>query len=81
MFLLIGIPEPFINITEYVYTVEGKIDPNTVALTLDDFPSSTLPYDTEGYPVAPVETNDFFFQISGDTDSANYKLEWSTIEY
>lgn len=69
IFLLIGIPEPFINITEYVYTVDGKINPETVPFTAIDFPSNSLPYDTEGYPVAPVETNDFYFQISGDTDS------------
>ena len=69
MFLLIGIPEPFINITEYVYTVNGRIDPRTVSLTLDDLPSASLPYDEDGYPIAPVETPDFFFQISGNSDS------------
>ena len=75
MFLLIGIPEPFINITEYVYTVDGKINPNTVPLTQDDFPSNSLPYDTSGYPVAPLETNDFFFQLSGNTDSGQAYLD------
>jgi hypothetical protein len=69
MFLLIGIPEPFINITEYVYTVDGKINPNTVELSQSDFPTNSLPYNTEGYPVAPLETNDFYFQVSGNTDS------------
>lgn len=69
MFLLIGIPEPFINITEYVYTVEGRIDPRTVRLTQDQFPSNSLPYDNSGYPVAPLETPKFYFQTSGDTDS------------
>lgn len=75
MFLLIGIPEPFINITEYVYTVEGKINPNTVPLTQDDFPSNSLPYDTEGYPKAPLETDDFYFQISGDSDAGQNYLD------
>lgn len=69
MFLLIGIPEPFISITEYVYTVNGKIDPREVTLTKADFPSNSLPYDNSGYPVAPLETNSFYFQVSGDTDS------------
>jgi hypothetical protein len=68
IFLLIGIPEPFINITEYVYTVDGKIDPREVTLTQADFPSNSLPYDNSGYPVAPIETNSFYFQVSGDTD-------------
>jgi hypothetical protein len=75
MFLLIGIPEPFINITEYVYTVDGKINPNSVNIAQQDFPSNSLPYDTSGYPVAPLETNDFYFQISGDTDSGQAYLD------
>ena len=69
MFLLIGIPEPFINITEYVYTVDGKINPNTVPFSASDFPNASLPYDNSGYPVAPLESPSFYFQISGDTDS------------
>ena len=69
IFLLIGIPDPFINITEYVYTVNGKINPNTVPYTPADFPNSSLPYDSQGYPQAPLESPSFFFQISGDTDS------------
>ena len=75
MFLLIGIPEPFINITEYVYTVDGKINPNTVPLIQQDFPSNSLPYDNSGYPVAPLETNDFFFQVSGNSDSGQAYLD------
>ena len=69
MFLMIGIPAPFINITEYVYTVNGKIDPREVTLTQADFPSNSLPYDNSGYPIAPTETNAYYFQVSGDTDS------------
>lgn len=69
MFMLIGIPEPFINITEYVYTVDGQIDPRQVPLTLEDLPSASLPYDESGYPIAPIETPEFYYQVSGDTDS------------
>jgi len=75
MFLLIGIPEPFINITEYVYTVEGKINPDSVTLSQADFPSNSLPYDSEGYPIAPIETNEFYFQVSGDTDSGQAYMD------
>lgn len=75
IFLLIGIPEPFINITEYVYTVDGKINPNTVTLSQIDFPSNSLPYDTDGYPIAPLETNNFYFQVSGDTDSGQAYMD------
>jgi hypothetical protein len=69
IFLLIGIPEPFINITEYVYTVDGKINPNTVPYIPTDFPNNSLPYDSQGYPQAPLESPSFYFQISGDSDS------------
>jgi len=75
MFLLIGIPEPFINITEYVYTVDGKINPNTVRLTQSEFPNNSLPYDNSGYPTAPLESPTFFFQISGDTDSGQAYMD------
>lgn len=75
IFLLIGIPEPFIDITEYVYTVDEKIDPRTITLLESDFPSNSLPYDDEGYPVAPLETNDFYFQVSGDTDSGQAYMD------
>jgi hypothetical protein len=75
IFTLIGIPEPFINITEYVYTVDGRIDPRNVTLTLDDLPSASLPYDSNGYPIAPVETPDFYFQVSGDSDSGQAYMD------
>ena len=68
IFRLIGIPEPFINITEYVYTVDGKINPNTVTLQLEDLQTASLPYDNQGFPIAPIENNEFFFQLSGNTD-------------
>lgn len=69
LFLLIGIPEPFINISEYIYTVDGVINPNTITLTESDFPSQSLPYDEFGYPKAPKENSTFYFQTSGNTDS------------
>ena len=69
LLLLLGIPEQFINITEYIYTVDGKINPNEAILVPVDYPTNSLPYDDLGYPKAVLETNDFFFQISGDTDS------------
>ena len=69
LLLLLGIPEQFINITEYVYTVDGKINPDEAILVPVDYPTNSLPYDDLGYPKAVLETNDFFFQISGDTDS------------
>lgn len=73
--MMIGVPEPFINITEYVYTIDGKIDPNTVELQLADMPCLSLPYDSDGYPVAPIEDSTFYFQTSGNTDSGQAYLD------
>jgi len=75
IFLMIGIPEPFINITEHIYTVDGKIDPREVELTLDDLPSASLPYNENGYPVAPKENSEFYFQISGDSDNGQTYMD------
>ncbi len=75
MLLMVGIPEPFINITEYVYTVTQKINPNTVTVDLSDLPSSTLPYDNNGYPIAPKETKTFYFQVSGNSDSGQAYMD------
>lgn len=68
MFLMVGIPEPFIDIKEYIYTVDSVINPNTVNISLADLPSASLPYDNGGYPIAPIESKTFYFQVSGDTD-------------
>ena len=75
MFRLIGIPEPFINIKEYVYTVDDIINPNNVELEIEDIYSKTLPYNSKGYPISPKETNNFFFQISGDTDMGQHYMD------
>ena len=73
--LLIGVPEQFINLTEYVYTVDDVINVNNVPLTLNDLPSASLPYDSNGYPIAPTESNSFFFQISGTNDTGKYYMD------
>jgi hypothetical protein len=73
--LMVGIPEPFIDITEYVYTVKGKIDPNTVTISLADLPCASLPYNSSGYPIAPKENKFYYFQVSGNTDSGQAYLD------
>ncbi|MFW6377661.1 MAG: hypothetical protein ACOCZ5_03345, partial [bacterium] len=75
IFKLIGIPKQFINITEYVYTVEDKINPNKVELSEIDFPTNSLPYDNSGYPKAPVESNSFYFQADGNSDNGQRYMD------
>ncbi len=71
IFALIGAPDCLIEFNEYVYTVNGRINPDNVDLTIL-FPVNEgltrLPYDSNGYPQSVNQTNDFFFQISGNTD-------------
>lgn len=69
IFNFIGLPPCFIDLNEYVYTVNGKINPETVDTdVLLPLEFSKLPYDSEGYPVAFNETNDMYFQLSGNSD-------------
>ena len=75
MFLMIGIPEPFINITEYVYTVDGRIDPRQMNLQPIEFGSEVYPFDNDGYPKAPIETPEFYFQIFGNTDGGRAYMD------
>lgn len=75
MFLMVGIPEPFIDIKEYVYTVTQPINPDTVTVSLQDLPSASLPYDGEGYPISVRENKKFYFQISGSTDSGQAYID------
>lgn len=75
MFLMVGIPEPFIDIKEYIYTVDKVIDPSTQTISLADLPSASLPYNDKGYPIAPKETKKFYYQISGSTDSGQAYID------
>lgn len=76
IFKLIGIPEEFILLKEYVYIAdkplsqEERIDSITVNPTFTGQTTVNPPtYNTSGYPIAVNETSNFFFQISGNTDS------------
>lgn len=75
IFLMVGVPEPFIDIKEYIYTVDQVINPDTVTVSLADLPSASLPYNSQGYPIAPKETKKFYFQISGTTDSGQAYID------
>jgi len=67
--LMLGIPSMFLNISEFIYLVDNKINPNTVTISLSELSSPTLPYDSNGYPITPIENNNYYFQVSGDSDS------------
>lgn len=75
IFKLIGIPEDFIYINEYIYLAENKL---TSDLTIDSITRNEdiginvinpPTYNNRGYPISVKENNEFFFQISGNTDS------------
>jgi len=75
MFLMVGIPEPFIDIKEYVYTVTQPINTSTISVSLQDLPSASLPYNHSGYPISVKENKNFFFQISGNSDSGQAYID------
>lgn len=72
---MLGLPEEFINFNEFIYTADAKINPNNVTLELDDFPTNSLSYDEDGFPKTPLESPDFFFQISGITDNGQRYMD------
>ena len=78
IFSFIGVPDCILSLDEYVYTVSGKIDPNTVILD-NIFPLNldlaVLPYNKQGYPVAPNEISNFYFQKAGDKDSGQEYID------
>lgn len=72
IFSFIGAPDCLIDFNEHIYLADQKINIETVDnVVLDKYnPDFTrLPYDDEGFPKAPNETNGFYFQISGNTDA------------
>jgi hypothetical protein len=76
IFKMIGIPEQFILFNEYVYIAENQLQLNERKLSIiknDNFDDLDIinesSFNSDGYPIAVRETNDFFFQISGNTDS------------
>ena len=75
---LMGVPNNLIMIDEYVYTVDNPIIPSQVSdSTITNLKSgfNNLPYDSDGYPKAPLQSNDFYFQksyLTGDTNGAYY---------
>lgn len=81
IFKLIGVPEQFIQLKEYIYLAENKleIEDRKISTTKSDIfddliitnPSS---FNNEGYPISVPESSSFFFQISGTTDSGQTYL-------
>jgi len=74
IFKLIGIPEDFINLNEYVYLADKELNENeridsTRTNVLGNVVVNDPSYDTNGYPIAPQENNQYYFQVSGNTDS------------
>lgn len=78
IFSFIGAPPCLVELNEHVYTVSGKINPNTVDLELI-FPLNEdltlLPYDRDGFPVASNEINSYYFQIAGNSDSGQEYID------
>jgi hypothetical protein len=81
IFKLIGIPEQFILLNEYIYLAENKlelddrilsINRSTVLTDLETINPSS--FDDNGYPIAVPENIGFYFQLSGNTDNGQTYL-------
>lgn len=69
-FKLIGIPEEFIELNEYVYKIENRINASEITNTSSfEIEQGNLPnYDNDGYPSVSNENSNYYFQVSGNTD-------------
>jgi len=72
-FRMIGIPDEFINLNEYVYQIEAPINLSTfltqsnVVINESEVDNQNT-VDDDGYPVVKFESNNYYFQLSGNTD-------------
>lgn len=67
-FRLIGLPDEFITLNEYIYLIDSPII-NTNGnnnVEIEDF--NNYSYNSKGYPISPPENKNFYFQVSGNTD-------------
>ena len=76
IFKLIGIPEEFILLKEYVYVADKSLNESERidSISINDVFPDTITinepsYDSSGFPIAVTENTNFYFQISGNTDS------------
>jgi hypothetical protein len=78
IFSFIGAPDCLIGFDEYVYVVDGKINPQTVDPTIlingQTNREVPIPYDDDGYPAAPRRTDTIYFQNNGIEDGGQYYI-------
>lgn len=85
----LGIPSGLININEYVYVAPNPVDVNWVSdLIIKSNPSAFedvnyyIPFDDDGYPILPPNTNDYYYQGNGgwyqETGGINSILDLNT---
>lgn len=79
VFSFIGAPECLLDFKEYVYVVDGKINPKLVdpTILIDTGTTQTvpIPYDEDGYPVAPKPTSSIYFQKNGNEDGGQFYID------
>ena len=79
IFSFIGAPDCLVVFDEYVYVVDGRIDPKLVDPSILIDPNTDevipIPYDEDGYPVAPKPTSTIYFQYNGNEDSGQSYID------
>ncbi len=79
IFSFIGAPDCLVVFDEHVYVVDGKIDPKmvdpSILINTDTDEVIPIPYDDDGYPIAPKQTSSIYFQNNGNEDSGQYYID------
>ena len=85
IFNFIGAPDCLIGFDEYIYVVDGKINPELVDPTIlingQVNRAVPIPYDDDGYPAAPrvtKPTSTIYFQNNGIEDGGQYYINLYT---
>jgi len=73
IFDFLGAPECLVTFEEHVYVVDVPINSKTVNPIILGDPSITfqptpIPYDEDGYPIAPIPNTSVYFQLNGNED-------------
>jgi hypothetical protein len=92
IFNFLGAPQCLISLDEYVYVVDKPINSRLVDPTIlidndiiflvgndiDALASAPIPYDDDGYPIAPIPNQFNYFQMNGNEDNGKKYIDLYT---
>jgi hypothetical protein len=81
IFNFLGAPQCLISLDEYVYVVDKPINTNLVNVdvlidpAIDGLVPTPIPFDNDGYPIAPFTDQYTYFQMDGNEDNGRKYID------